>query len=385
MLNKLMSHSFGHYQVLFHELAFHNHNAHHLGTLFFLGATDKQMEKAYEAMKAEVDPYDPSPEPITLSNWRKFIGNKHFCKSYADFFHEQLKSSDERWEKKMMEFLLDNKEQPLINSVISGLVHPLIHIGYAFELDNMLVGVEALTMTAVCYNSLHETVDKLKPPSSPSKSPMEIFRAIRADTRLPVFEKPGADNIDDIVKDCNEILLSYLDQWKMHDDNPAKTMEELFDLSVYVYGATHKPDDIAFDFFLLHLLTGMNAVRTVQPHVTDPDVLQRLLMQYFYLAMIVYIAQLRPEIDEKLIHDYKIDAQSKNWDYAIDRSLTTALIEDAHLVKTVRALRDAERIYGDKNGLYLRTAVKTVDNVKSDDLWVGRADASRQLNVLKQS
>ena len=62
----------------------------------------------------------------------------------------------------------------------------------------------------------------------------------------------------------------------------------------------------------------------------------------------LYICQLRPEINKKLIHDYKIDDSKQNWDYVIERSVNTILAEDPHLVKVVRALRDAEVVYGAK-------------------------------------
>ena len=79
------------------------------------------------------------------------------------------------------------------------------------------------------------------------------------------------------------------------------------------------------------------------------------------------------------LHDEK-----KNWDYVIDRTLNTEISEDSHAVKTIRALRDAEKVYGNKNGLYLKTAVKTVDNLNLEEMWIGGSSDERQLNVLKR-
>jgi hypothetical protein len=385
VLNKLLSHSFANYQVLYHNLTFHNHNAHHLGSLYLLGATDDKLEKAYETMCKELDPNEASPQKITLSNWRTFLGNKHFCKSYADFFQEQLTTDGNDWQKKFNEFLLDNEEQPIINGVIGGLAHPLIHIGYALELDNQVVGMEALTMTAVCYNYLHEIVDKLKPPTSPSKSAIQIFKDIHSDDRLPIYDTPGVDNLEFTVKNCNDLVLSYYNQWKINEENLEKTIEELFDLTVYIYGATHKPNEIEFDFFLLHLLTSMHAIRMIYPHIINQHIFEHILLEFFYFAIVIYISQLRPEINEHLINDYEINNEKKNWNYVIDRTLNTDFIDDAHLVKVVRTLRDAEKSYGNKNGFYLKTAIKTVDNFDTENSWIGGSDNPRQLNVLTSS
>ena len=161
-------------------------------------------------MCQELVPYETSPEEITLSNWRKHLGNRHFCKSYRDFFNEQLTTNGNNWQKTFIEFLLDNPEQPIINGITGGFAHPLIHIGYAFELDSQIVGIEALAMTAVCYNYLHEVIDKLKPPKSPSKSALEIFKNIHSDTQLPIYDTPGIDNIESTVKNCTDRVLSSL-------------------------------------------------------------------------------------------------------------------------------------------------------------------------------
>ncbi|CAF4386582.1 unnamed protein product, partial [Rotaria magnacalcarata] len=68
-------------------------------------------------------------------------------------------------------------------------------------------------------------------------------------------------------------------------------MEELFDLAVYIYGATHKPNEIGFDFFLAHLLTAMHAVRMIRLHVDNQQVFEHIILQYFYFAIVLYVCQ----------------------------------------------------------------------------------------------
>lgn len=383
LLNKLLVHTFENYQLLFNDRTFHLHNAHHLGSLYYLGVSDDKMEKAYKKMCEDLDPYEESPQEITISNWRKHLGDKHYCKSYRDFFNQQLSDAN-NWQKRFMELLVDNPEQPLINSLVSGVVHPLIHVGYAFELNSQIVGVEALGMAAVCYNYLHEVMDKLKAPSSPSKNVLEIFKDIRTDIELPVYEAPDLQELEPVIKKYHDRIMFYYNQWKINKENLEKTIEELFDFSVYIYGATHKPKEIEYDFFLLHIVTGMNAIRSIFPHLENSQLMENMIQQFFYFTIAVYIIQARPEINEKLIHEYKIDEKKNNWDYVIDRTLNTKLIDDTHAVKVIRALRDADKTYGDKNGLYLKTAVKTVDNLDFDDPWIGGTSNKRQLNILKK-
>jgi hypothetical protein len=384
VIDKLIAHSSANHQVLDHH-GFHTHTAHHLGSLYFLGATADRIEQLYKGMHDEVNFYKPSPHEITRANWRQLLGDKRFCKAYQDFFDQELTASGDHWREKFLEFLLDNKPEPMINGVVGGVAHPLIHIGYTFELDSRVVACEALTLSAVCYNYLHEVIDKLKPPKFGSKSALTIFQDLRSDVRLPIFDGPGVGNLEPSVKTSTDLVLSHYDQWLLNVNDLDAAIEELFDLTVYLYGATHKHDQIDFDFFLLHLLTSMHGIRMIYPHLNDRELAEHLLLQFFYFASIVYIAQLRPEINKTLIHDYKLDDGKQNWDYVIDRSVNTELAEDSHLVKVVRALRDAEAAYGVKDGLYLKTAVKTIDNINIDNMWIGGPTNPRQLNVLKRA
>jgi len=384
VLDKLLADSYTKYQVLDHR-SFHTHIAHHLASLYFLGATGDRLEQLYNIVCEGAAPYEQSPHEITHANWQQSLGDKRFCKSYRDFFDQELVASGDNWRQKFLELLLKNKPEPMINSIVSGVAHPLIHIGYAFELDSRIVASEALTQTAVCYNYHHEFVDKLKPPKSGSKSALEIFQDLRSDDRLPLFDAPGVGNLEPSVKKSINFVLSHYDQWQINVNNLEKTIEDLFDLSVYLYGATHKPDQIDFDFFLLHLLTSMHAIRVIYSHLNDRQLAEHILFQFFYFSSMLYICQLRPEVNKKLIYDYKIDDSKQNWDYVIERSVNTILAEDPHLVKVVRALRDAEAVYGFKDGLYLKTAVKTVDNVNTDNMWIGGPTNPRQLNILKRT
>ncbi|CAF3261454.1 unnamed protein product [Rotaria socialis] len=383
VLDKLLTDSYARYQVLDHR-GFHTHTAHHLASLRCLGASDERLEQLAKIMCEENAPYEPSPHEITSANWRQSLGDERFCKAYRDFFDQQLKTSGDKWCEKFLELLNDHKPEPLINSLVSGLAHPLIHVGYALELNSREVASEALTLSAVGYNYHHEIIDKLKAPKAGSKSFQEIFNNLRADDRLPLFDAPGVGNLEATVKESVDIVLSYFDQWQINTNNLEKTIEDLFDFSVYLYGATHKPDQIDFDFFLLHLLTSMHAIRMIYVHLNEQQLPENILWQFFYIANMIYISQCRPKIDKGLIDNYKIDAGVKTWDYVIEKTVNTKLAEDAHLVKVIRTLRDAETVYGPKDGLYLKTAVKTVDNANIDNIWIGGPVNPRQLNILKR-
>ena len=224
VIDKLLADTHANHQVTDHH-GFHTHTAHHLGSLYFLGVTGDKIELLYKNMHDEINEYKPSPHEITRANWRQLLGNKSFCQAYQDFFDQELAASGDDWQKKFLEFLLDNQPEPIINSVVGGVGHPLIHIGYAFELNSRIVASEALTLSAVCYNYFHEVVDKLEPPKFGSKSALEIFQDLRSDDRLPLFDGPGVGNLQTSVKTSTDLILSHYDQWLMNVNNLEATIE----------------------------------------------------------------------------------------------------------------------------------------------------------------
>jgi hypothetical protein len=257
-------------------------------------------------------------------------------------------------------------------------------MGYAIELNSRPVACEALTLAAVCFDSMYK-VTELNPPTNGTKGALQVVKDIRLDDHVPSVDQPF--QLDSVLTH-KSLLLSHYNEWQMPDDLD-KAIEELFDMAVYIYAATHKPDQIDFDFALLHLLTGMHAIQKVRPHL-DESTVKRLLCGFFYLSVALYICQRQPKINEHLINDYKVEEDKYNWEYIVDKTLHTKLATEPHLVKVIHALKDAEANYGSKEGLYLTAAIKSVDNLnvenswdyyKSVEPWIGIRNANRELNV----
>jgi cell cycle checkpoint protein len=385
-LDELLKINFEEHQVMWYESRFHTHVAHHLGSLKLLNATDEQLKNIYENNMLEfTSNYMPSPHEITKDNWRHSLGDARFCLAYRDFFINELPTQGD-WQKKFFQLLLDDTEgSPLIDAACCGFFHPLIHMAYAIELNSRLVACEALTLTAVCVAPLQQITTELKPPTHGTKGALQIVKEIRQDDDVPTAEVKF--DFDAALKQ-ESVLLSHYNEWKMPDDLD-KTIEELFDMSVHMFASTHKPDQIDFDFFILHLVTGMDAVRKLRPHLDDLT-MKRLLCSFFYATLALYISEQQPKIDDHLINDYQVEENKFNWKYAVDRTLNTRLATEVHLVKVIRALKDAETCYGSKDGLYLKTAIKTVDNLDMENTWdicnaaepwVGPPAAKRELNI----
>ena len=121
-----------------------------------------------------------------------------YQRAFVDFFEDQLVKYGYDWRELLSEFLLQGKE-PLVNNLISGLGHPLIHLGYAHELSSRTVAIEALGLAACFRNDWHVYLDDpkyTKPASKPSESLFAILDRITHDKTFDgLLDRPGSDNI----------------------------------------------------------------------------------------------------------------------------------------------------------------------------------------------
>lgn len=207
--------------------------------------------------------------------------------------------------------------------------HPLIHLGYAYELSSKELGIEALAMASSSYNYLHKYVDNpsyTKPSTYSISSPLEILHKIAKDTRFDgLFNERGDGNIETLFKDHEDLVMEHWNAWKI--DNPNKQFQDSQEAAVALLVRTVEPGTHAYDFFMVHLLTTSHAVRILIPQIPKRFHIS-LVRQWWLLTIAVYVAQLRPRIDDDI--EVKPD---KQWNYVEDKAVNGPWATDAHFVK----------------------------------------------------
>ena len=268
---------------------------------------------------------------------------------------------------------------PIFNALTSGLGHPLIHLGYAYELNSREVAMEALGLATTNYDPRLAELLEHSPssqagtanPLTPSTNDLfEVFERIKADKRLDsAFDKLAPDNLSRLLADekLKSILLEHWSSWKITD--PTKDFEQSQQFaSALLIASGPSVGGHGYDFFLVHLLTMSHAVRILIPFF-DAQYHVKLVREWLLIAIAVYIAQLRPVIKKSYITD--VDLQGRDWGFAEKTVLEGKHKFDAHFVKAVRAMKEAEKIWGDPEGeekYYLKAAVKLASEF---DRWGG--------------
>ncbi|KAF2718175.1 hypothetical protein K431DRAFT_275377 [Polychaeton citri CBS 116435] len=370
-LKHLIKHNHITHSIIYNDLRFHNHTPHILGSSYIFGAQTDLLAEIYEAEGKHLEPWKDSPGEIALHDWRDYLGKREYQRAFVDFFEDQLVKHGYDWRELLKELLLEGKD-PLVNNLISGLGHPLIHLGYAFELDSRTIAMEAMALTACFYNDWHVYLDDpqyTKPAPNPSDSLFTLLDRIGHEKAFDgLFDHKGSDNITTLLsnKQAAEKALEYWNSW--HVEDAVSQFAESQKLAVALLVASEPRDGSnkdKSDFFLVHLLNTSHAVRVLLP-VLPAKFHLPLIRQWWLFTELVYIAQLRPKIN---IDNIKlVDLDDKDWKYISKVATEGKYRTDAHFVKALRSMHEASKTWGDPQQYYLKAAVKLTEEFEG---WGG--------------
>ncbi|KAK7424889.1 RFC checkpoint protein Rad17 [Neonectria punicea] len=330
-LKHLLKANHANYSIIYHNLQFDNHNPHILSSAYLLGATEVQLNQIYDKQILELEPWVPSPAEVVEDDWQDFLGDRRYQRAYVDFFEDKLAmrfSYD--WKQVVNHYLFVDKEQ-LVNGLIGGLGHPLIHLGYAYETDCKELAMEALGLLCTQYNFLHKYLDDksyTKPSPFTSGSPLQLLVKLTNDDRFKSISKDStSDDMEDIFAKHEDIILGYWNAWVI--DDPLKQFELSQEAAVALLVATVRPGTHAFNFLLVHLLTTSHAVRILLPFFPENYHIP-LVREWWLLVLAIFIVKGRPLPDPDNVDQ---DIKTKTWKYVEDKALNSAWSTDAHYVK----------------------------------------------------
>ncbi|KAJ2897290.1 hypothetical protein MKZ38_004801 [Zalerion maritima] len=353
------------HSILYHNLRYHNHMPHVLSSAYLIGANHHQLNKIYEAEAEELEPWKESPCELTETDWRDYLGDGNYQRAFIDFFEDGVAMRNAYdWKKVVHQYMFEGDE-PLVNCLVSGLGHPLIHLGYAFEMDNKEVALEALAMSACTHNYLHKYSDDpsyTKPAPFSSTSPLELLNKIADDKRFDGIYKEGDFDLDVLFRGHESLVMEYWNAWDLSD--PKKQFQLSQEAAVNLLVGTVAPGTHSYSFFLVHILTTSHAVRILLPFIPAKFHMS-VVRQWWLLTIAVYVANLRPKIDPGYIDPGS--HKSEIWTYVEDKAVNGPWATDAHFVKAVRAMREMSRTWGDVHERYLYAAIRFVDDFEG---WV---------------
>lgn len=350
--HQLLRANHSNYQVKFNNRKFHNHLAHILGAGYFLGATPDHLTAVYEEdIKDLVEWQEDSPEELDMSTYLHHLGDVRYERGFFDLFQEEVTDvASFDWKAVANEVFSYTEGVPnsgaLFPGLAFGLLHPLIHLSYAFELDAAPVAIEAMTIACMDFRESAKTLlEEREPPKVQYSDPMEVLDLLQKDSSLNDI---SFDLVMDPVNLQLDTVIKYADMLALPSD-PIKLAATLLHCSVAYFAASHKDNKPRYSFFFLHGLTGSQALCEIiaSKHFTeifkDPNAAQTLAYFVWVNFIVLYMYHLRPSIDPNRIIKAQTPALKDLYPEAVTLALTSQDRYDEHYVKAVRALMFADK------------------------------------------
>ncbi|KAL4064618.1 hypothetical protein J3A83DRAFT_4101231 [Scleroderma citrinum] len=304
------------WNIFFNFRGFHNHAAHHLLSIWAMGASGAVIDAAYATHYEYQRQAFESPGHITHGNYSKHLGDERYYSAYLGFFKSELlkKGLSECLE----EFVLssaanfDSKgEHPaMLSRFISGVIHPLIHVGYGAEFGLLGLSAEGLAMGAVHPSNL-DLVDRTWFPdviSEPdqkgcTRNAIMILSLVASDPRFSGIKKiENGTVLAEGLKRYGQIIREYVEMWKFDitsDTGIADAVEELSWVNTMIYGVGGHLSSQEFraDFYFMHLLTSSLFLPSLLANISKFSSRRLFLLTYFTTSLTYYIARGRPNLD----------------------------------------------------------------------------------------
>ncbi|RMZ86776.1 hypothetical protein DV736_g5993, partial [Chaetothyriales sp. CBS 134916] len=353
--------------VLYNNLMFHNHTPHVLGSAYFLNVSANQLDTIYDdaVNRNNLEPWQPSPNKIAFSDYRDYLGKGQYQRAWIDFFEDQNINHEYQWQRVVAYFLFetgpkgDANSASIFCSLTAGLGHPLIHLGYAYELNSQDIAAEALCLAATCYDAnLASLLTAPHPsPTNLTSDLFSLFSQLHNDTTFPIYHHPDAFNIDHILANKSHVdtVLSYLNSWTFADLTSAFSQSQRL-AALLLIATSPKLYGHGYDFFFVHLLNTTHAVRVILPNI-PPHQHITLLREWLLTALLMYVSQNRPKLEAEYVTSFEL--ANRDWDYVRKQATEGPHASDAHFVKACRVLIAMSDTWGNgEDKWFLRCAVR---------------------------
>jgi len=291
-----------------------NHIAHALIALYRLNATSARIREFFGHYIQKLEPRIPPTSVVNKDNWSSFKGQRQNYSGLVQFFESEIKQ-------KGVDPVLNEYVPHLIEGASGSAFHGLIELGYSLELlEDLSLIAEGLAYWTYSFASLGEPNQQ-----ATMKDPFEILKAVYADKTFDdVHTKQGFQKtMKSLLQPKYQAVLPKYDLAIDTNADPDQLAQTFMLTAVDLFLYTG-----AIDFFLLHGVTSMRALKVVISHINDKKV-KASALRYFWRAVVcAYISQGRLPIREVA------EFQSRNveWSEIITKGIT---YNEEHLIKLI--------------------------------------------------
>ncbi|KAF8332470.1 hypothetical protein F5887DRAFT_996977 [Amanita rubescens] len=279
VLQKLLKDNHERWHIFFNDQGFHNHSAHRILAVWALGADGAIIQAGYDTDSSYLKEMYPSPNPITIENFKDHLGDHKYWSAYLEFFsRETLRLGLPGVLEKYIfsrEFNFGGNGEPLrmLDRFVSDLLHAFIHTGYGYEFGLPGIVAEGIAQTALHGSDFQNVVtaeqfDKYAAEATATTKPkpthaLTIVARLIKDKRVDdaKYLSPESD-LREVYKKYGDVIREYVGKWDTATADPqevSRKFEELVWMNVAIYGTCgfKKGGEFNNDFFFVHLVTSV--------------------------------------------------------------------------------------------------------------------------------
>ncbi|KAJ6155460.1 HypA-like protein, partial [Penicillium chermesinum] len=256
------------HHIFFNDSGFHDHIVHHILTIYALGGSPDDIRAAYNNNKTYQLPAMATNSLLVqdLSDNATFmahLGEKDQYSNYLSFFQNEIKAKGV--ERTIQEHIFAGTElaNNMLGRLYGGLIHPLIHLGFALEFNQPAIVAQALAETAVHEDELGRMFfwpadEKAKKNTKTSYRPfLQLVNEVKEDSVIrSAVKKTDERKILALLTRAPERVLDLVAGYVVPEDKLEEATADMTNAVSYFTGAAQRPKKaVKLDFFLLHSVT----------------------------------------------------------------------------------------------------------------------------------
>ncbi|TGZ79500.1 hypothetical protein EX30DRAFT_342371 [Ascodesmis nigricans] len=365
-------------------MGFHNHTAHHLLALFSLGAPSSLLKASYDHESSYQRPRPPPPSPSDLAKLPiQHLSDRSKSSLFLFYFQNRINTIGVHKTLEETFFSGTPESEQMKIRLFGGFVHSWIHIGYGVEFDQPAIVAEGCAMAACSSAGLVEYYEAMKKKVEGLETPekevtiVELLEEMRGNEKLRTAARwTEGDKIKGVLDRAPEEMIEVAAKFRVKPDQETidrRMAESINAVAYFTHAAQRTNKPVRLDFFLMHCVTSSLFLHPLLslPFLTLHQKASLLELKV-WVDLALYASRRCPSLHLTEITNYTPKstttsdtfatypttsgragtAQEKTvavprtpanpWLGVIDRAM--AFNEDSHVVKTVRALVNGEKV-----------------------------------------
>ncbi|KAI9744191.1 MAG: hypothetical protein M1818_002343 [Claussenomyces sp. TS43310] len=431
--SELLQKNHDNHHIFFNQSGFHNHIAHHLLTLYGLGAPIDVIEKQYKDNESYQRPavavhQKDVEDMLQHHNLQRYLGQEERYHDFLIFYQTEMERKG--MDRVLEEYLFsgDEKADDLLARMFAGFLHPIIHLGFGLEFNQPAIVAEALAQASVHSNdgikSFLLSAEKAAKSKARSKKTLpKLLDEMREDETIRNASRweDGNKLRDGLLARAFDETVRHTSQWVVTPETLTSKTAEMINTakrrgiqthsadppppsSVYFTAtAQHPPKQVKFDFFYIHCVNSSIFWSTFRelPFLSSAQK-ARLLEWKGRMDLALYASRGCPALLLEEVTGYVpklLEAGDAELGGLVRRCFE--LDDDSHAVKLLRAVAHAEEVsgtYDDETWCKIRTFMwlkignMVLDSVEDsgetwvrscgfDEAWQNFEDRPRQTHI----